>query len=141
MLAAQATSRWTLESLRRTIRKHFYRAVLQIILGRHHLNPMIRKLPDRFYDHGFEEYVRAIVQKLQLPTVLINEAGIIHEHSDRDITAAVCLRGMCTAVVESLIVLDRWMAVREEMKDGYVGLHRIFHAQISPRGWAVVATR
>jgi len=140
-LAAQAPSRWTLESTRRMIRKHFYRAVLQILLDRHNLNPKIGKKREHFYENGFKEYVRALVRKLQLPTILVDEAHIIQEYSDREVMVGLCLRAMCGAVVESLIVLDRWMAVREDTDIGYIGLHRIFDSQISPRGWALVGTR
>lgn len=134
-------SRWTVDSLRLTVRKHFYRSVLEILLARHKLNAMIGKFRGHVYDKGFKEYVRIVVDKLQLPPVLIDEADIIQEYSEKDIIAAVCMRGMCTGVAESLIVLDRWMAIREATTTGYIGLHRLFDPQISPRGWALVAKR
>lgn len=82
-----------------------------------------------------------MVQKLDLPESLINEANIIDNYSEQMVVSAVCLRGMCAGVVESLILLDRWMAVKEALVGGYVGLHRIFDADVSPRGWAIVAAR
>jgi hypothetical protein len=81
------------------------------------------------------------VQRSQLPSILINEANIIENYDDSKVMTAVCMRSMCAAVIETLIVLDRWMAVRETLCEGYIGLHRIFEAQISPRGWAIVAAR
>ena len=90
---------------------------------------------------GFKEYVRTVVQKLNLPETLIEEADMIAEDNDQKVISAVCLRGICAGVVESLIILDRWIAVKEQLTHGYVGLHRIFDGTISPRGWAIVAAR
>ena len=124
-----------------TIRKHYYRALLEILFARHGLKPTVGKLRDHVYLSGFKEYVRNVVQKLKLPDTLIDEADMIGEYNDQKIISAVCLRGMCAGVVESLIILDRWIAIKEQLRDGYVGLHRIFDATISPRGWAIVAAR
>ena len=124
-----------------TIRKHYYRALLQVLFVRHRLNLTVGKLRDHVYRNGFNEYIRNVVQKLNLPETLINEANIIENYSDQMVVSAVCLRGMCAGVVESLILLDRWMAIKEQLMGGYVGLHRIFDANVSPRGWAIVAAR
>jgi hypothetical protein len=115
--------------------------VLQLLFNRHDLNPTVGKLPDSFYQKGFEHYLRGVVQRSQLPSILIDEANIIEGYNDNKVMTAVCMRSMCAAVIESLIVLDRWMRVRETLCDGYIGLHRIFDTQISPRGWAIVAAR
>ena len=140
-LAVQATSRWTVDTLAATIRKHYYRALLEILFARHGLTPTVGKLRDHVYLNGFKDYVRNVVHKLKLQETLIDDVDAIGEYSDQEVISAVCLRGMCAGVVESLIILDRWMAVREQLMDGYVGLHRIFDATISPRGWAIVAAR
>ena len=124
-----------------TIRKHLYRALLEILFTRHGLTPSVGKLPDRAYQMGFKEYMCTVVQKLNLPETLIDEAETIGEYNDQKVISAVCLRGICAGVVESLIILDRWIAVKEQLKHGYVGLHRIFDGTISPRGWAIVAAR
>lgn len=140
-LAVQATSRWTFDTMAGTIRKHYYRALLEVLFARHGLTPMVGKLRDHVYLNGFKEYVRIVVHKLKLPETLIDEVDTIDEYNDQKIISAVCLRGMCSGVVESLIILDRWIAIKEQLMDGHVGLHRIFDATISPRGWALVASR
>lgn len=140
-LAVQAINRWTLESTSLTIQKHFYRAVLEVLFIRDDIDMKVGKLRDHIYQKGFKEYLRAVVEKLKLDERLIEEADMINMYDDQKVITAVCLRGMCSAVVESLILLDRWMAVKEQLRDGYVGLHNIFDSEISPRGWAIVATR
>lgn len=140
-LAVQATSRWTPESLEITTRKHFYRALLQLLFVRHDLNLVVGKLPPGAYLKGFEYYVSKVVQRLQLPCELMDDAEVIQGHTDNMILAAICMRAMCASVIETLILLDRWMAIREHVQGGYVGLHRIFNPQASPRCWAIVAAR
>jgi hypothetical protein len=140
-LAVQATSRWTPESLEITTRKHFYRALLQLLFDRHNLNPIVGKLPPGAYLKGFEHYVSKVVQRLQLSSALVDEAETLNGHNDNTILAAICMRAMCASVIETLILLDRWMAIREHGQAGYVGLHTIFNPQASPRCWAVVAAR
>ena len=139
-LAAQAPRKWTTESATLTVKKHFYRAVLQVLFVRHELDPVVGKFRKNVYQQPFEHYVQAVVQRHRLPEVLITHADI-KEYDDKNVIAAVCLRAMCAAIVESLIVVDRWMALREQNSYGSVGLHRVFDAQISPRGWAIVASR
>lgn len=140
-LAVQSTSRWTTESLKLTTQKHFYRALLQGLLVRHDLNPVVGKMRRGVYLKGFEHYVRKVVEKLQLPSVLIDEADIVSGFTDDKVVAAICMRAMCASIIEALILLDRWLVVRESLQNGYVGLHRIFNAKASPRCWAIVAAR
>ena len=140
-IAVQATPRWTAESLAFTIRKHFYRAVLQVLFTKHNLNPTVGKMRDQHYRKSFTDYLHAVRHKLSLPVDLTAEAEIVGKYNEADMVAAVCMRAMCAAVIESLIVLDRWMYMRENVQVGYIGLHRIFNAKISPRGWAIVAAR
>jgi len=82
-----------------------------------------------------------VVQRHGLPETLIEEVGIIDEYKVESMYPAVCLRAMCAAVVESLLILDRWTFVKENLSDGHVILHKLFDAEISPRRWAVVAVR
>ena len=96
---------------------------------------------DQYYRKSFQDYVIAVVKKLSLPIDLASEASIVDDYQESSLTAAVCMRAMCAAVIESLILVDRWMYMHENMKEGYIGLHRIFEEQISPRGWAIVAAR
>jgi hypothetical protein len=112
-----------------------------LLFNRHGLSPTVGKLPDNLYQKGFDHYVRGVVQRGRLPSVLIDETEIINAYDDHKVMTAVCMRAMCAAVIESLIILDRWMAVREKLIEGYIGLHRIFDPQISPRGWAIVGAR
>jgi hypothetical protein len=98
-------------------------------------------MPRGAYLKGFAHYVRKVVEKLQLPSVLIDEAEQIADYDEQKVLAAICIRAMCASVIETLILLDRWLVIQENLKDGYVGLHRIFNRETSPRCWAVVASR
>jgi len=124
------------------IKKHFYRAVLEILLRRHGIqNLRFRKQKDRIYQEGFKTYVGAILEQNGLSNDLAEEADIIDEYKVEAMYPAVSLRAMCAAVTESLVVLDRWMFVKENLPDGHVIVHRLFDSEISPRRWAVVAVR
>ena len=140
-LAVQATSRWTTDSLESTKQKHFYRALLQVLFIRRDLNPVVGRMPRGAYLKGFAHYVRKVVEKLQLPSVLIDEAERIADYDEQKVLAAICIRAMCASVIETLILLDRWLVIQENLRDGYVGLHRIFNTETSPRCWAIVASR
>src|SRR5215471_10100950 len=104
-----------------TIRKHYYRGPLEILFAHHGPTPMVGKLRHHVYLSGLKEYVRKVVHKLKLPETFIDEVDAIGEYSDQNVISAVCLRGMCAGVVESLIILDRWIAIKEQLTDGYVG--------------------
>jgi hypothetical protein len=140
-LAVQLITQSTSQSLEFTVRKHYYRALIHVLFTRRGIDPIVGKLPNSTYRNGFRHYVQTIVKKLQLPEGLVEESSSVEHLSDTDITTAVCLRGMCAAVVESFILLDRWLFLRENMKEGYLGLHGIFDSEISPRGWALIASR
>jgi hypothetical protein len=141
-LAVHATKQWTVAAMSSGIQKHFYRAVLEVLFTRHGIVDMqVGRCRPHVYESGFKEYVRTIVERCKLPEILIDEADIIKEFNDLKVLRIMCLREMCADVLESLIQLDRWMAVTEKVKNGYVGLHRIFEVETSPRGWAIVAAR
>lgn len=124
------------------IRKHFYRAVLEILLRRHGIgNLRVRKQNNRVYEEGFKAYVAALMEQNGLSNDLVDKADIIDEYKVESMYPAVCLRAMCAAVAESLLVLDRWRFVKENLSDGHVIVHRLFDSEISPRRWAIVAVR
>jgi hypothetical protein len=121
--------------------KHFYRAVLEVLFVRHGIDSVVGRTPNSVYLKPFVEYVRTVVRKHRLSESLIEEADIIYSYAVEDALASMILRRMCAGVLESLIILDRCMAVREALIGGYVGLHMLFERETSPRGWAIVASR
>jgi len=140
--ASQFVERWTLDNTSLVIRKQFYRAVLEALLHRHGIdNLRTGKQKDRVYQEGFKAYLTAIVEQNGLSEDLVEEASIIDEYKVESMYPAVCLRAMCAAVAESLLLLDRWAFVKENLPDGHVVLHRLFDSEISPRRWAIVAVR
>jgi hypothetical protein len=105
------------------------------------LDRKVGRLCYHYSEGGFEVYLRKVVEKLDLPDFLVDEANLIEKYTAEKIIVAIFLECMCSAVVESLIVLDRWISVREKSEVGYVGLHRVFDLDISSTGWALVASR
>lgn len=97
-------------------------------------------MPPQAYRSSFADYLAAVSEKHNLTINLAAEADIINDHNETKVTAAVCMRAMCAAVTESLIVLDRWLYIQENF-NGYIGLHRPFEETVSPRGWTIVAIR
>jgi hypothetical protein len=105
-----------------------------VILVRHGIQVTVGKLREHFYRDGFDDYLRKVIKRLELPEYLISEARIAEECTRDQILAAVCMRGMCAAVLETVILLERWIYVTENVTAEYLGLHRIFNPIISPRG-------
>ena len=140
-LAVHTVPRWTPDSLNTMTRKHFYRAVLEVLFVRHGIDPVVGRTPDHVYRGPFKEYVRVAVKRIGLSERLVQETDVVNSYDTPDVLASIVLRGMCASILESLIVLDRYMAVRETLAGGYVGLRRLFDPEVSPRGWAIVGSR
>jgi hypothetical protein len=129
------------DSLALAMRKQYYRAALEVLFVRHRIEVVVSKPRDHVCQRTFKDYVRTVVKKLGLSEDLIHEADIIDSCDTRDVLSSIVTQVMCARVIESLILLDRWMAVQETVDGGYVGMHRIFNPEISPGGLAIVASR
>jgi hypothetical protein len=140
-LAVHSIARWSVDGLNLLTRKQFYRAVIQDLFVRHGIEVAVGRMGEPVYRGTFEEYVPAVVKRLGLSENLVQEADIVDSYDTQDILASIVLGGMCASILESLIIVDRYMAVREAPSGGYVGLDGLFNPEVSPRGWAIVASR
>ena len=93
------------------------------------------------YRGSFHGYVQAVVKRHNLDIDFSSAADMADKYDEKDMNAIVCMRAMCAGVIESLIIIDRWMYVSENLPGDYVGVHCLFDEKISPRNWAIVAAR
>ena len=161
-LALQATQKWpNVQTCRIMFRKHLYRAILQHILLKHGLvsaddRPKLHstgKLKSRFFTQGYIYYAKEALKRIGFAEKLTQEQIVEGyeevAHLAYRVVVVVTLRALCASLVESLILMDRWAYVKEELdkaaelgrRGGAVKLVELFHPATSPRGWAVVGVK
>jgi hypothetical protein len=151
-MACQAPTNWTAETCADFFQRHFYRALLQrIFLDRGMVDPLsdepiiIGSLRKGSFD-SFSAYVRAATKKLgwaNRVTVTEQDAKeYIARFWDRKKELAVVwsLMAFSASVVESIIVVDRWLFLRE-MGCKQAWVEAAFEYAESPRNFVVVGVR
>lgn len=151
-MACQAPSNWTEESSADFFLRHFYRALLQrVFLDRGILVPdtgdpiIIGSLRKHSYEN-FYSYVTAAVKKLGWEERLkidIDEAeAYVRRFGPRkkELSVVWSLMAFSAAVIESLIVVDRWQFLME-MGCSRTWVEAAFEYSESPRNLVVVGIR
>ncbi|KAI8819698.1 methyltransferase domain-containing protein [Fimicolochytrium jonesii] len=139
MLACQATCRWMddPEASMESFRRHHFRALLQILivdnnlLPPHHPPPSsthqqqhphhitLGKLPRAAYTPYFTPYALAALSKLHIPYTPAQIIPLLEAYErryaarEKEVAAAWTLRALLAECVESLILVDRFVAVVE----------------------------
>ncbi|KAI8922665.1 methyltransferase domain-containing protein [Entophlyctis helioformis] len=163
MVACQATQRWTttsLESTQQTIRKLYYRSVLQKMLHDLRLRSAqpsdadtrfsetnrgevaIRTLPESAMATP-ETYVRAALARLGIPQDTVGDGTVAayfewHSAAQHQIAVVWSMRTLLADAAESLILMDRLLYVGE-CSACRVVLTPVVDATVSPRNMALVA--
>ncbi|KAI7871594.1 methyltransferase domain-containing protein [Spinellus fusiger] len=160
MLACQAPSRWQEkeeESLN-AFKHHFFRALLQFIMVEKGLAlasspPIIGRLNKKKDFVSFGVYVKAALKRLNISqdAISLDEAeeyysNYKHKQMDRQISILWTLRALLAPVVESIILLDRWLYLKESIKDSKnpskgAWLWPLFDTIASPRNMVLVAIK
>jgi hypothetical protein len=156
MLALQAPDNWGRHDSDAFFQRHFYRALFQRLLYDHGLispespNLTIGPLPASAFI-SFPAYVHAAATKLALQdslppsffrpvTLECYESRFARSH--HHLACMWSLMAFSAGVAESLVVVDRWLWLREQK--GWVGkcwVQAVFDYTISPRNLVVVGIR
>ncbi|KAI8997056.1 methyltransferase domain-containing protein [Pilobolus umbonatus] len=157
MLSCQAPVRWQTQ-IKETLmayEHHFFRALLQFIMVEKGLTdvsvaPVVGRLNKKKDFISFPIYVQAALGRLKLPgAITLEEAETyIKEYKrkkvDKQITILWTLRALLGPVIESLILMDRWLYVNENMQDSPtkgIWLWPLFDPVISPRNMVIAAIK
>ncbi|TPX60411.1 hypothetical protein PhCBS80983_g01780 [Powellomyces hirtus] len=131
MLACQATCRWTDNpaASKESFTKHYYRALLQKLIVDNALLPHIEhsrdiivgKIPKTAFDTGFAAYAIAALTRLNVSVKdnpALSEPALAkydrsHRPREKEVAVVWTLRAMLAEAIESLILVDRFLAVVE----------------------------
>ncbi|KAL8795398.1 MAG: hypothetical protein Q9195_002139 [Heterodermia aff. obscurata] len=106
--------------------------------------------------HSFTAYVRGAVEKLESDTVLgpkivesmdgltdsdITRYELNYGHKKKELSIVWSLMAFSAGVVESIIVVDRWLYLKEHDEVGECWVEAIFDYQQSPRNLVVVGIK
>jgi Methyltransferase domain len=156
MLALQAPHNWGRQDSDAFFQRHFYRALFQRLLYDHGLispespNLTIGPLPASAFT-SFPAYVHAAATKLALQNTLppsFFSPATLESYESRFVRSRhhlACmwsLMAFSAGVAESLVVVDRWLWLREQK--GWIGrcwVQAVFDYTISPRNLVVVGVR
>jgi hypothetical protein len=151
-MACQAPANWTEESSADFFLRHYYRALLQrIFLDRRLLDPVgsnpiiIGSLRKPSYN-SFYDYVTAAIKKLEWEekVVVTKELAEVYERTfkarKKELSVVWSLMAFSAGIVESLIVLDRWLYLKE-MGCEKAWVEAAFDYSASPRNLVVVGIR
>ncbi|CUS07598.1 unnamed protein product [Tuber aestivum] len=154
MMACQAPGNWTASSSEAFFTRHFFRALLQRIFFDRGLvtgaEPVIiGSLRKKCYS-SFGEYVFGAIDKIgwtQRLQVSVDEVARYEElfaPRKKDLSVLWSLMAFCAGVVESLIVVDRWVYLMEGVGKGLLKeawVEAGFEYGASPRNLVVVGVR
>lgn len=162
MMACQAPQNWTKDTSAAFFTRHFFRALLQRIFADKGLLPaasstglggagaggepiIIGSLRKKCYE-SFPSYVFGAMDKLGWEGKVQVTEEEIYRYEERfterkkDLSVLWCLMAFCAGVVESLVVVDRYMYLCEEgVRDVWV--EAAFEYAESPRNLVVVGVR
>ena len=170
MMAVQAPQNWTEKDSDSFFNRHFYRAVLQklfmdrgvvrmLVDGENDIESteavIIGSLRKGCYG-SFTSYVRGALEKVgrddrgrvvlermgDITDEEIAEYGVRFEPFKKELSITWSLMAFSAAVVESLIIVDRWLFLKEHpdlVKDAWV--EAVFDYQQSPRNMVVVGIK
>ncbi|CDH60806.1 cra-b-like protein [Lichtheimia corymbifera JMRC:FSU:9682] len=162
MLACQTPSRWTdrAEETLKSFEHHFFRALLQHIMVEKGLTPVdkapiVGRLNKKKDFISFPIYVRAALKRFGLPedTISAQEAEAYyekyknHKQIDKQIAVLWTIRVLLAPVLESIILMDRWLYLKESLlqypdtKTKGVWMWPLFDPIISPRNTVIVASK
>lgn len=142
MLAQQSIDRSKHKQLSPTL---FYRAVLQVIL--HSLGYYNAKVGRNGPVDNFPNYAKWALSKIgvdnkQIPsTAVLQEIYQNHIHLKQKLHIFQMLRIYMSSVVESAIMLDRIIFLQNNTNSSKVAIVRLFDPILSPRCYAILATK
>ncbi|KAI8640587.1 methyltransferase domain-containing protein [Parasitella parasitica] len=157
VLACHSPSRWVDEGEQciKAFDNYYFRALLQELLvekGMSDINepPRLGRIKQ---NKAFVPFVKASIKRLGLPedTISSEEAELHYLKSkekqvDKQFVTLWTLRCLLAPVVESIILVDRWLYLRDSTKQSQchskgVYMYPLFEQSVSPRNMAYVASK
>ncbi|KAI8364399.1 methyltransferase domain-containing protein [Blakeslea trispora] len=158
MLSCQAPARWEdqLEETLMAYEHHFFRALLQAIMVEKGITdaskaPVIGRLNKKKDFTSFSVYVQVASKRLNLPenTITSEEAEAYYEKYkgqgvDKQIAILWTLRVLLGPILESLILMDRWLYLDDNIPESptkNIWMWPLFDPITSPRNIVIAATK
>ncbi|ORX48946.1 hypothetical protein BCR36DRAFT_354053, partial [Piromyces finnis] len=162
MIACQVTPKWiTQPNISETFKKHFYRAILQVIiyenklLSENELSHIVIGRIRKQHMKSFKSYATEALKRLSVSEEKIRtidfEAYLErYKKREGEIIAAWALRTLISNAIESLILTDRWLffeeqsdILQESTKDLSIETHLfpLFDQITSPRNMVLIAIK
>ncbi|RKO84955.1 methyltransferase domain-containing protein [Blyttiomyces helicus] len=165
MLSCQATCRWATDpSAADNFTRHFYRALLQLLIHSRGLIPpgvttfslTVGRLGRRAFDNGFAGYAQLALPRLGidaeaagLDAPALNAYWLAHAEREKEVAVAWTLRALVAEALESLILVDRFAYLEEvggagsegEPPSVVVDMFPLFEYVDSPRNMVIVAQK
>ncbi|KAI8926448.1 hypothetical protein BC831DRAFT_456229 [Entophlyctis helioformis] len=164
MVACQATCRWADQSdSLDNFTKHFHRALLQVLIVENNLLPQaatttntatdgtyvtVGRLGRGAFGHGFVNYAAHAFKRLGIayPSPTLTPAVLqsyvdTYAQREKQIAVVWTMRSMLAGVIESLLLMDRFLFLVEKRPQMEVRLVPVFDHVDSPRNMAVVAVK
>ncbi|CEP18406.1 hypothetical protein [Parasitella parasitica] len=158
MLSCQAPARWIDQQEETLIayEHHFFRALLQFIMVEKGLTdasvaPVVGRLNKKRDFTSFSVYVKAALKRLKYPedTISSEEAEAYYQEYkdkqvDKQITILWTLRVLLGPILESIILVDRYLYLDETIEDSAtkgIWLWPLFDPVVSPRNVVIAATK
>ncbi|KAI8912695.1 methyltransferase domain-containing protein [Gorgonomyces haynaldii] len=146
MLACQAPTEWDPSQAVLNYRKHFYRALLQLVLKQETTMDLetakVGKMPPDAFLNGFVDYATMALSKLNQsvdPSVL--EQYLSYYDREKEIAVFWTLRSVMANTIESMILLDWKYFLEEQLPNAKVDLFPLFDQSISPRNMVISCSK
>lgn len=145
MLAAQSIDR-TVSARELPARTLFYRALLEVVLTRADSSLKNCVQVGRIKCETFKEYVRKCANRRNLTVDGVEDEAFLdqlkqsYRHKERLLELFYLIRMTYAPVLETLILLDRALYLKEQSVDS-VFLVKLFDAVVSPRCYGLVALK
>jgi len=171
MMAVQAPQNWTQQDCDSFFKRHFYRALLQRVLVDQGIIQQTRRKASDAGEAGhpitigslskscyvsFIAYVRGALRKLAnqsdtgqlfrqcdeaLTDQAIEQYTHVYSHRKHDLCVLWCFMAFSAGLVESSVVVDRWLWLKEQVEVADCWVQTVFDYRQSPRNLVVVGVK
>ncbi|OBZ90925.1 Protein RRNAD1 [Choanephora cucurbitarum] len=153
VLACHSPSRWHEEGIQciRAFDNYYFRALLMELLVKKGLAdisdpPRLGRIKQ---NKAFVPFVKASLKRLKLPENTITEEEAQRHYLqakerqvDKQFVALWILRGLLAPIIESIILMDRWLYLKEiNGQTSKVWMYPLFDLDASPRNMVYVASK
>ncbi|KAI9287924.1 methyltransferase domain-containing protein [Umbelopsis sp. AD052] len=154
MLACQAPGRWETqrEATVKSFKHNFYRTMLQKImvdkgLATIKVAPVVGRMNHKRDFASFPVYVKAALRRFDLSGTITDEEAIEFEAKARQdgqyrkMIILWTLRIMLSPIIESIILVDRWVYLKDTLPNAKICMWPLFDKVASPRNVVIAALK